>query len=673
MLRISLVVLLSLAAAIPAVHAQEGGKRVALIIGNDAYGISPLKNAVNDARAMDEALRASNFRTILVENAKKSDMETKIGEFLDMLGPDDTALFFYAGHGVQIANENFLVPVDFVPGNSISGAKFSCMSVARIFDELARKRAKKNIVILDACRSNPVAEKYSLEAGLAQPQNPGKETYIAFSTGPGQVAADNPDGRNSWFTEALSEYVKQPALTLELNEVFTKVKKRVSDATEGRQTPWTISSLTSGFYFHSPLNQDTENDPTVAEKWFDDAQRREQREDWAEAISLVDQILKKKPGGTLEEAARNKLPYLTARQEAQQRFDAGDYAAAAPLYEQAVKLDPFSIDAAFQGVNSYLLNGRVPEAIGLLKAIRIRGTSASTAKANAMLKELSVVSKEAGTELAAGIPAPPPIEEIFSGAHFGIPDWDAGARRLESAPVDIARWTKDLNLAEQTPVPVAPPAVTNATTPAAAPAVSPTVAPAATSAASPATPSLTPAETAIANAMFHVELLPTGDHRDLKIRRVASAPVLSYTKVSAPSNVPVKVTTEPPGAELTVDGDPDQHCQSPCVLSLAPARKMIHIQLEGYRTESRAVDVKAGGSELAVALQQEFGVVEFQGPQGDTPVVFDGKQVAPQVPATVRVPVGKYEIRTMQEGKVLNRQDVEVTALSKSVITVKKP
>ena len=673
MLRISLVVLLSLAAAIPAVHAQEGGKRVALIIGNDAYGISPLKNAVNDARVMDEALRASNFRTILVENAKKSDMETKIGEFLDMLGPDDTALFFYAGHGVQIANENFLVPVDFVPGNSISGAKFSCMSVARIFDELARKRAKKNIVILDACRSNPVAEKYSLEAGLAQPQNPGKETYIAFSTGPGQVAADNPDGRNSWFTEALSEYVKQPALTLELNEVFTKVKKRVSDATEGRQTPWTISSLTSGFYFHSPLNQDTENDPTVAEKWFDDAQRREQREDWAEAISLVDQILKKKPGGTLEEAARNKLPYLTARQEAQQRFDAGDYAAAAPLYEQAVKLDPFSIDAAFQGVNSYLLNGHLPEAIGLLKAIRIRGTSASTAKANAMLKELSVVSKEAGTELAAGIPAPPPIEEIFSGAHFGIPDWDAGARRLESAPVDIARWTKDLNLAEQTPVPVAPPAVTNATTPAAAPAVSPTVAPAATSAASPATPSLTPAETAIANAMFHVELLPTGDHRDLKIRRIASAPVLSYAKVSAPSNVPVKVTTEPPGAELTVDGDPDQHCQSPCVLSLAPARKMIHVQLEGFRTENRVVDVQAGGSELAVALQQEFGVVEFQGPQGDTPVVFDGKQVAPQVPATVRVPVGKYEIRTMQEGKVLNRQDVEVTALSKSVITVKKP
>ncbi len=568
MRRFVLAGLLSLAGMVPAVHAQEGGKRVALIIGNDAYAISPLKNAVNDARAMDAALRASNFRTILVENARKADMDTKIGEFLDMLGPDDTALFFYAGHGVQVANENFLVPVDFVPGNSIASAKFSCMSVALILEELKSKRAKKNIVILDACRSNPVAEKYSLEAGLAQPQNSGKETFIAFSTGPGQVAADNPDGRNSWFTEALSEYVAQPGLTIEINEVFNKVKKRVSDATEGRQTPWTTSNMT-GFYFHPPLNADSENDPTVAEKWFDDAQRREQRENWAEAIDLIQQVLKKKPGGTLEEAARNELPYLTARKEAQERFDAGDYAAAARLYEQAVKLDAFAIDAAFQGVNSYLLSDRVPDAMGLLKAIRIRGTSASTKKANAILQELSAVSKEAGTELQAGIPQPPPIEEIFSGAHFGVPDWDAGARHLQTAPVDIGKWTKDLNLPEQTPVLVAQPAVASGSS------------------------SQSPVASAISDAIFHVEVVPAGDKRDLKI-------------------------------------------------------------------------VKVGGA-------QEFGVVEFKGSEGDTPIVFDGKQVAPQVPATVRVPAGKYEIRTMQDGKILTRLDVEVTPLSTNVVTVKKP
>lgn len=650
---LSLACLFLLTGAIPAAHAQESGKRVALVMGNDAYKISPLKNAVNDARAMDAALRASNFRTILVENATKADMETKIGEFLDMLGPDDTALFFYAGHGVQIVNENFLVPVDFVAGNSISSAKFSCMSVAQILDELNRKRAKKNIIILDACRSNPVTNKYSLEAGLAQPQNPGKETYIAFSTGPGQVAADNPDGRNSWFTEALSDFVAQPALTIEINEVFNKVKKRVSDATEGRQTPWTNSSLTSGFYFHPPLNLD-ESDPTVAEKWFDDARRQEQRGNWADAIDLVNRILKKKPGGTLEEAARNRLPYLTARSEAQSRFDAGDYAAAAPRYEQAVKLDPFSIDAAFQGVNSYLLNDNVAEAIVLLKAIRIRGTSASVKKANAFLQELSAVSKEAATELQAGIPQPPPVEDVFSGMHFGVPDWDAGARRLETAPVDLGKWTKDLNLPEQTPIPGAQPVSQPLT-------------------GTLTTSTLTPEATAISNAMFHVELLPTGDKRDLKIRKITGAPVLNSSNVSRPSGVPVTVTTEPPGAEITIDGDAEQHCQSPCVLSLAPAARTIHLKLDGFRTEDRLVGVKPGGGSVAVTLQQEFGVVEFQGSQGDTPIVFDGKQLAPQVPASVRVPVGKYEIRTMQDGKIVNRQDVEVTTVSKNVVTVKKP
>jgi hypothetical protein len=173
--------------------------------------------------------------------------------------------------------------------------------------------------------------------------------------------------------------------------------------------------------------------------------------------------------------------------------------------------------------------------------------------------------------------------------------------------------------------------------------------------------------------MFHVELLPTGDHRDLKIRRLASAPALNSSNVRRPSGVPVKVTTEPPGAELTIDGDAAQHCQSPCVLSLAPGKQAIHVQLDGFRAENRVLDVPPAGSELAVALEQEFGFVEFKGSPGDAPIVLDGKQVAPQVPATVRVPVGKYEIRAMQDGNILNRQDVEVTPLSKTVVTVKKP
>ena len=92
--------LLVLTACVFALPAQDAGKRIALIIGNDTYSISPLKNAVNDAHAMDKALKTSGFQTTLVENAKKADMDRVIGEFLDKIGPDDTVLFFYAGHGL---------------------------------------------------------------------------------------------------------------------------------------------------------------------------------------------------------------------------------------------------------------------------------------------------------------------------------------------------------------------------------------------------------------------------------------------------------------------------------------------------------------------------------------------------------------------------------------------
>ena len=574
--------LLFLAALAPALHAQEAGRRLALIIGNDAYSISPLKNAVNDARAMDKALKSAGFLTVTLENARKADMDRAIGEFLDKLGPDDTALFFFAGHGVQIENENFLVPVDFPSVATISAAKFACMSVARIFDELKRKRAKRNIVILDACRSNPVAEKYSLEAGLANPQDAPSESFVAFSTGPGQTATDNPNGRDSWFTEALADYISQSALTVEINEVFTRVKKRVSQATEGRQTPWTTSNLTSRFYFHMPPNGDSDSDSTVAQKWMEDAQAREQREEWAEAIDLVNQVLQRKPGGALETLAKERLPYLTARKNAQARFEAGDYPAAANSYEQALKLDPFAMDAALQGVNTCLLQDHLPEAIVLLKAMRLRGTSEAVQTADLMLKQLAAVSPEAATEVQSGVPQPPPIEEVFSGMHFGVPDWDAGKRHLETAEVDITRWTKDLKM--EVPMPVL---VASAATATPAPAAETTAQATAETAADHADDAQA---AAVNNAIFHVEVVPTGDTRNLRLR--------------------------PDAAE-------------------------------------------------------EFGYVQFDGPAGETPVVFAGKQVV--LPTKLKLPTGKYEIRTVDEGKVVNRQDLEVTPLSTQTFKVKRP
>jgi uncharacterized caspase-like protein len=577
--------LLLLAALAPALHAQETGKRLALIIGNDAYSISPLKNAVNDAHAMDKALRSAGFQTVTLENARKADMDRAIGEFLDKIGPDDTALFFFAGHGVQIENENFLVPVDFPSVATISGAKFACMSVARIFDELKRKRAKRNIVILDACRSNPVAEKYSLEAGLANPQDAPGESFIAFSTGPGQTAADNPNGRDSWFTEALADYISQSALTVEINDVFTRVKKRVSAATEGRQTPWTTSNFTSRFYFHLPPNGDSDSDSTAAEKWMEDARVREQREEWAEAIELVNQVLQRKPGGALEKLASWNLPYLTARKNAQASFESGDYAAAASFYEQALKLDPFAMDAILQGVNSYLLEDHLPEAIVLLKGMRFRGTSEAVQTADQMLRQLAAVSPEAAKEIQSSVLQPPSIEEVFSGMHFGVPDWDAGKRHLETAEVDITRWTKDLKM--EVPMPVL---VASAATAAPAPAAVGTTGQAPAGAAAAPDHADSAQAAAVTNAIFHVEVIPTGDTRNLRLRPDAT---------------------------------------------------------------------------------EEFGYVQFDGPAGETPVVFEGTQVV--LPTKLKLPTGKYEIRTVDEGKVVSRQDLEVTPLSTQTFKVKRP
>ncbi len=496
-----------LATAIPGAAApQEEGKRIALIVGNDAYSIKPLRNAVNDARAMDKALQSSGFRTILVENASKDQMDDALGGFADSLGPDDVALFFYAGHALQIDNENFLVPVNFKAANGIAQTKTRCFSLTQFFDELKRARARVKIVVLDSCRSNPVAESNSLGSGLAQPTNAGKETYIAFSTGPNQVAADNPDGRNSWFTEALADALSQKGLTIDINEVFNRVRKRVQTETEGRQTPWSTSSLTGNFYFHAPDASSAENDPTLLERWLNDALRREQREDWGGAIELVNQVLSKKPGGSLEQAANAKLPYLIARRDAQAQFDSSDYGKAGELYDRAVQLDPFSIEAAFQGVNSHLLNERFPDAVRLLKAIRIRGTSASIKKADAMLQEIATVYPEAEAELKAGIPQPPAIEEVFSGIQFGTPDWDAARRYLQSSPVGLTRWVNDLIAAAAPPVVVLPIAV--------APAV---VASSASSQAPTAAPQHGLTAAAINEQIFHVEVISKTETREFDI------------------------------------------------------------------------------------------------------------------------------------------------------------
>jgi uncharacterized caspase-like protein len=571
---LAVVFLMALA---PAAGRAQEGKRIALVIGNNTYALSPLRNAVNDARVMDQVLRNAGFRTILRENVTKTALEEAVAEFLQQLGPDDTALFYYAGHGVQIENENFLIPVDFAAANSVIQAKFRCFSMAQLLEAL-KNRPKRTIIILDACRTNPVAQSQSLEAGLAQPQNAGKGTYIAYSTQPGKVAADNPDGRNSWFTEALADQVAQRGL--DLDEIFTRVRSRVLSETDGKQLSWTTNTQTGKFYFYPPSDVDAAADPTLAEKWMGEARLREQRGDWEEAIRLVEQVIQKKAGGALDAMAAGKLPYLKARSEAQAHYETSDFAAAAALDSRALQLDPFALDAAFQGATAFLLADRLPDAVRLLQEIRARGTTALLERANTMLKQLAAVAPEAGKALEAGIPQPPAVEEVLGGMRFHIPDFEAGDRYLASTPVDLTHWSKEVTATMTPPAPPPPPASPAQATPAQQLAA------------------MSETELKVAQAFFHVEIIPSQDTRDIAIRRIATA-----------------------------NGEPS-----------APV---------------------------------SAGFVDFQGTQAQTFVLMEGTALARQVPSRVPLPIGKYEIRTVDGNDILSRQTVEVTAGSVSTLVIR--
>lgn len=549
----------------------EDGKRVALIIGNNTYTISPLQNAVNDARMMDRALQSAGFKTIVKVDATKAVMEQAAMDFLNSIGPDDTALFFYAGHGIQMQNENFLVPIDFEAASTVIEAKFKMFAMAQLFDALKDRRPKRSIILLDACRTNAGA--HANETGLAQPQNAGPETYVAYSTSPGQVAADNPSGRDSWFTEALADMTDQPDLTID--DIFTRVKSRVSGETGGRQTPWTTSSLTSRFYFHPPSNLKTEADPTLAEKWLVDAQIREQRGDWAAAISLLEQILKLKPGGLIETTANARLPYLKARKEAAEKYAASDFASAAAAYEKALSLDPFSIDSAFEAAYSLLLMDRPEDATRLLSQIRLRGTSASVARAEAMLKELAAVSPEAEKILASSRPDPPPVQELFAGVRFGDPDWSAGKRYVEANPMQLSAWLKRVEVV------YAPPAAESQVT-SAAPGETHTDAPA------PAASAAAPTEVAL--NVFHVEIVPVGGGtRDITFQRIgsaqASAGPAGFVELSGLQGVQVLLNGSPKG-------------QTPAKLQIPAGKYVVRCIEQGATLRERPIEVKDGAIQI---------------------------------------------------------------------------
>ena len=219
--------------------------RIALIIGNSAYRESPLRNPVNDAKAMAAALTEQGFTVILRQNASKTEMEKGIADFGEKLQEGATGLFYYAGHGMQVSGRNFLIPID-AEIKSEQRVRLETVDVDVVLDQMTAAKSKVNMVILDACRNNPFERRFrSVGGGLAQINAP-EGTLIAYATAPGKVAADG-TGENGLYTEELLRAVRQPGLKVE--EVFKTVRANVTRRSNGAQTPWEASSLVGDFYF----------------------------------------------------------------------------------------------------------------------------------------------------------------------------------------------------------------------------------------------------------------------------------------------------------------------------------------------------------------------------------------------------------------------------------------
>ena len=227
---------------------EGAAKRIALIIGNAAYESAPLRNPVNDARAMSATLRELGFEVTALENVSQSAMKQAIDDYGDSLqkaGKSTVGLFYYSGHGVQAKGRNYLIPVG-AKIRSERHIEYESVDVARVLTVMEDAGNVLNIVILDACRDDPFARaSRNAGSGLAMLEA-ASGTLVAYATAPGRTADDGA-GANGLYTERLVRHMRTPGLKVE--EVFKRVRADVERLSGGAQVPWESSSLKGDFYF----------------------------------------------------------------------------------------------------------------------------------------------------------------------------------------------------------------------------------------------------------------------------------------------------------------------------------------------------------------------------------------------------------------------------------------
>lgn len=232
--------------------------RRALVIGNDSYPGNALHNARNDARSVADGLKLDDFQTTLALDVDRKSMMSAIDHFAEDTGPGDIVVLYYAGHGLQVAGENYLVPTDFVvttPGD----VKSQGVALSSLLDLLTTHGVTTQIVILDACRDNPFLGSRSMGGGWAS-MGTSAGTFLAFGTSPGSTASDDPDQPHGLFTLSLLKYLSTSNLDIE--QMFQKVRLDVIEQSHGQQIPWTATSLVGSFHFRPELDRNAASVPS---------------------------------------------------------------------------------------------------------------------------------------------------------------------------------------------------------------------------------------------------------------------------------------------------------------------------------------------------------------------------------------------------------------------------
>lgn len=269
----------SLGAFLAGSGAANAESRVALVIGESAYQSVPsLPNPANDARAVSKLLTDSGFEVTTASDLPQKEFNQKIGDFAAEIaarGPDTVALVFYAGHGLQIDGENYLVPVDVDPKRE-ADIPLQAVRLNDVLNTLNSVPTRMRILLLDACRNNPFpALNQTAGRGLAlvDTKTGAPGTFLSYSTSPGAEAEDGA-GSDSPYTTALLTAARTPGLPIE--QAFKQVRVSVNKATGGRQTPWDSSSLTEDFRFvaaNGPTSANAAPPPVTAKRSVDQWKR----------------------------------------------------------------------------------------------------------------------------------------------------------------------------------------------------------------------------------------------------------------------------------------------------------------------------------------------------------------------------------------------------------------